>query len=209
MNIVMGAIALGDAFFLLIGDIAINKLGWGWKIFVIIISGLLLCSSLAFYFYLEEIPLEASQEDNLCEKIHEQIGQSREILSQPNKLLVILEFAIDSCLFYNMLTWYPYFFTLIGFPEYAPYLSIITPFCFFLAPLIIEPMFNCCQKQRQNIICILLLLNIGVFVWLMILGMDISDSTDINLLFGLVIVQAMLYSDPYCRTCMIEMAIEG
>ena len=112
----MGTISLGDVAFLLLGDLIVNRLKWGWHIFVVVFCCFILTSSLAFYCYLEEITLEVSQDNSLCTKIQEQFHQTKQLLLKPNIFLVVLEVSLYSCLFYNMLTWYPYFFTVVGFP---------------------------------------------------------------------------------------------
>ena len=83
------------------------------------------------------------------------------------------------------------------------------PLCYFLAPILVEPLINLCKTKRKLITTLLLSLNVGVFGWLTILGRNISDSSNVSLLFGLVLTQSMLYSAPYARIALVEMTAEG
>ena len=67
MNLLTGALSLGEIFGLLLGDVIINKLQWGWHWFLGIFTLILFCSSLAFYLHLREMPLEVAQESSFCE----------------------------------------------------------------------------------------------------------------------------------------------
>ena len=144
MNVLTGAVSLGEIFGILLGDIVINKLEWGWHWFLGIFTLVLFCFSLAFYLGLREMPLEVAQENDLCAELQAQSAQATSIISQPNIFLVILEDALFSTLFYCMLTWYPYLFTVIGFPSYAPYFSIIPPLTYFCSPFFFEPLLSRC-----------------------------------------------------------------
>ena len=70
-------------------------------------------------------------------------------------------------------------------------------------------MISLCKTKRKLITTLLLSLNVGVFGWVTILGRNISDSSNVSLLFGLVLTQSMLYSAPYARIALVEMTTEG
>ena len=66
MNILTGAVSLGEVFCLLLGDVLINRLGWSWGTFVLIFAVILFSSTLSFYLGLEELPLETVEEGSFC-----------------------------------------------------------------------------------------------------------------------------------------------
>ena len=66
MNILTGAVSLGEVFCLLLGDFLINRLGWSWGTFVLIFAVILFSSTLSFYLGLEELPLERVEEGSFC-----------------------------------------------------------------------------------------------------------------------------------------------
>ena len=66
MNILTGAVSLGEVFCLLLGDALINRLEWSWHKFVVIFVVILLSSTLSFYLRLEELPLERVEGGSFC-----------------------------------------------------------------------------------------------------------------------------------------------
>ena len=144
MNILTGAVSMGEVFCLLLGDALINRLGWSWHTFVLVFSLILFCSTLAFDVGLEELPLETVEESTFCSNLSKQFSNIKEIVSKPNIFFVVLELSLNSNLFYNMVIWYPYFFTVIGFASYAAYLSIIPSLFYFLIPFVFEPLLSRC-----------------------------------------------------------------
>ena len=101
MTILNGTTTLGDAFGLLLGDIVISRLNWGWQCFILIFAAILFLSGLAFYLFLSEIPLDRPQQADCCTELQEQFQQLKSIFRQPNISLLVFEYAMHSCLFYN------------------------------------------------------------------------------------------------------------
>lgn len=211
MMTIFNAIAtFGDVFGLLIGNLIIYQTGLGWHWYIVIYSLITFTSGLAFYLVAEELPLERIPEhENLWEEIKQQFFHIVETLSKPNIFLIIIEIALCTCLFYNMLTWYPFFFTSIGLGEYSTYISMIPAICFSLAPFIIEPVLKLCERRSDQVLILLFVLNVGAFIWLMILSKHTSDHENVVQFFILIIVQGLVYFGPFARMGLNEVAIEG
>ena len=131
------------------------------------------------------------------------------MISKPKIFFVVLELSLNSTLFYNMIAWYPYFFTAIGFPSYAAYLSIVPSLFYFLVPFVFEPLVSRCENKANYIIIILHFLNLCIYGWLALLGHQISDPGNVSLLFVLIVAQGIIFAGPCVRSTLIEMAIES
>ena len=81
--------------------------------------------------------------------------------------------------------------------------------CFCLAPIVLEPLLNFCKSTTNQIIVLLLSLNAAIFLGLVIFRFQISEPHNVIILFVLTIIQGMLYSGPFCRVGLNEMAVEG
>ena len=208
MTFLNGTTALGDILGLLLGDLIINWVNWGWHAFIIFFSSILFLSGLAFYLFLAEIPLERPQQNNCCTELKEQFHQLKIIFRQPNISLLVFEYSMHSCLFYNQLTWYPYFFTVTGLSQWAQLLAIIPSLCCFTTPLYLEPALGYFSKVNQIIIT-MLSVNVASFILLIALGHQIEQVSNLPFLALILFVGASSFCGPFARAALLEMTIEG
>ena len=72
MTIFNGTMTLGDVFGLLLGELIINQLEWGWQKFVALFALILYMSGAAFYLCLREMPLRRPSQNSLGIELGEQ-----------------------------------------------------------------------------------------------------------------------------------------
>ena len=80
----------------------------------------------------------------------------REVLCSKERALVILEMTFICGFQYNSLLWFPYYFGLIGYRDYAIYLTIIEPLFLFAGTLLFERLMGHCVSANHWVISILL-----------------------------------------------------
>ena len=127
------------------------------------------------------------------------MNQLKEIIQKPSISLFILEYSLYACLINFEVTWYPYFFTVMGLAAHAQKLSSIPSLAYLVAPLILEPLYAKYPSRTNPSIIFMLILNVGTFIWLIVLSNHIADPALLPLLFFLVALESFLFADTYGR----------
>lgn len=76
--------------------------------------------------YVDEYPIEYEAADSLTESVKSKLANMKLIFYHPKRAIAVIENVLFIGLYYNMLIWFPYYFTEIGYASYATHLSVIT-----------------------------------------------------------------------------------
>ena len=102
------------------------------------------------------------------------------------KVMVLCEFTLIAALYYNILLWFPYYFTVAGYEEYAAYFSMLGSAPIFVGTLFMEHVLNLCPKQRHWFTMVLLVVTAGVQFWILEVGKQGQSTETIVLLVVLI-----------------------
>ena len=105
---------LGDTFAVLFGHLLINKLGWDWSSYLFACSGFLFTLAFLSEILLEEVPNSLPEYETLSHQIKENYRQVKKIISEKKNLLLTIDFTLQEGLYYNILMWYPYYFSVVS-----------------------------------------------------------------------------------------------
>ena len=88
-----------------------------WAVYVLVLTAFLLFSLGLLYRNVDECPLqeEEAQFPTVREYVEDKFRNMREIVCDPKKVMVLCEFTLIAALYYNILLWFPYYFTVSGY----------------------------------------------------------------------------------------------
>ena len=105
---------LGDALAVLLGEFVLNKLGWDWSLYLLLCCGFLLILAFLSELLLEEVPNNLPEHGTFLDQISENINQVKVLLAEKKNILLTIDFTLQEGLYYNILMWYPYYFTVVS-----------------------------------------------------------------------------------------------
>ena len=206
LNLFFAIASLGDFFSLYIGELVMNVLGLDWTLFVVCFS-LLLCMSIVLVErYMNEYPIEYEPADSLIQSVSGKLGNMKLIFCHYKRLLVVLENMLLIGFYYNILLWYPYYFTEIGYASYTIHLSVITPLLCFFGCLAFESLIKLCSNYSHWFISALLMVStFSQFQMIWLVGEPNSSST-VSSFFWWIFVYSLCLSGPLNTVYMTEMS---
>ena len=144
LNLFYALASLGDVFSLYIAELIMDVLGLDWAAFIICFSLLLAASALLANKYVEDYPIEYEPTRSLTEFVRDKCENMKLVLHHSRRAAAVLENVLLIGFYYNVLTWYPYYFADIGYGPYATNLSVITPLLVFCGCLAFESLTKFC-----------------------------------------------------------------
>lgn len=120
---------VGDFFSLMIAKIVMEWVGWDWSIFILIYAGMLFVAGLLVFIFIDECPIQDEEQtfDSVSDFLADKVRNFKSVICHRERGIAVVEEVIFSGLLYNGLLWFPYYFVLTGYKEYALYLTMIQP----------------------------------------------------------------------------------
>lgn len=117
MNLLNGTTWLGDSLGLLLGFLLLDVEKVDWAVYVLVFAAFLLLSLALFSRNVEEYPVEDEEAEfaTAWEYVQDKFRNIRSILCDPEKAVAICEFTLISAFYYNIMLWFPYYFTVTGY----------------------------------------------------------------------------------------------
>ena len=162
MNLVCAITFLGDCFSLYIAELMINVLGLDWTIFIVTFSFLLFTSIMLVHRVVEEYPVQSQPTSSFSEFLADKVENMKLILHHSKRAVAVVENVLVVGLYYNMLLWFPYYFTSIGYASHATNLSVISSFMMFFGCLVFESVARLCPNYCHWVISALLIGAAGI-----------------------------------------------
>ena len=131
------------------GELVMNELKFDWTVFVVSFSLLLGISILLVQKYVKEYPIEYEATASLSEFARDKLENVQLILHHSKRAAVVVQNFFIIGFYYNILLWYPYYFTFIGYGAYATHLSVITPLLAFAGCLAFESLIKLCPRYSH------------------------------------------------------------
>ena len=156
VNFWIGLSGLGDALAVLFGQLVLNKLGWDWSLYLLFCCGFLFILSFLSELLLEEVPNNLPQHGTFIDQMHKNIIQVKDLLAVKKNILLTIDFTLQEGLYYNILMWYPYYFTVVSLNQYGAYITILFPFCYLIGQFLFESLIGYCSSYTNQIMIILL-----------------------------------------------------
>ena len=125
---IWGSILLmGDPLVIFLYNFTTSTLHWSWEAYVAIVCSVTWVASIFWELMIEEIPpIQHTEEDkSLGEEVVHMASEVKRILSQWRYVFLVADYGMSSVLYYNVLLWFPYYFTMLSFPEEAATISIL------------------------------------------------------------------------------------
>lgn len=129
------------------------------------------------------------------------------ILQNPKKLLAILEIVAIALCYYNILLWFPYYFSFIGFQDYASYLSIICPISIFFGGIFFESLMKLCARFDKHVTTFLILIFIFTNYCIILIHRNETEGNrnqTVFLYFMSIVLGTLALSGPYNRLFIKE-----
>ena len=92
-----------------------NMLGFKWTVFIVFFSFLLSFSMLLVHQYIDEYPVEFETVNSHEDFVRDKLGNMKLIFCHPKRLMGVIEATLIILLYYNILLWFPYYFTSFGY----------------------------------------------------------------------------------------------
>ena len=73
-----------------------------------------------------------------------------------------MEHAFVNAYYYNMLLWFPFYFTFIHYGQYASYLSIIAPICLVIGSIFFQNLAKLCPTFTHWVGSLFYLIAVGI-----------------------------------------------
>ena len=99
---------------MLLGHFILNKLGWDWSFYLLLCCGFLFILSFLSEVLLEEVPNSLPEYGTFLDQIKENIDQVKILLAEKKNVLLTIDFTLQEGLYYNILMWYPYYFSVVS-----------------------------------------------------------------------------------------------
>ena len=118
------------------------------------------------------------------------------ILCHPKRAVAVVENVLFVGLYYNILLWFPYYFTRIGYASHATNFSVISAFLMFFGCLVFESLIKFCPSYCHWVISALLV-GATVFQFQMIFLADEPSSAEgVQTFFLLILAESLCLSGP-------------
>lgn len=154
--------------------------------------------------YVDEYPIEYEAADSLTESVKSKLANMKLIFYHPKRAIAVIENVLFIGLYYNMLIWFPYYFTEIDYASYATHLSVITPFLTFFGCLGFESLIKVCQSYSHWFISALLLVSTFCQFQLTWLAEEPNTPSTIKSFLLLIFVSSLCLSGPLNTIFMTE-----
>ena len=184
----------------------INVLGFHWTTFIVFFSFLLSLSTLLVHKYVNEYPIEFEPTNSFQEFISDKLGNMEVILCHPKRAVAVVEATLLVCLYYNILLWFPYYFTSLGYASYATYLSVIATLLVFFGCLGFESLIKFCPNYSHWFISTLLLITALCQFKMIELADEPNSSSTISYFFLLIFISSLCFSGPINAVFMTELS---
>ena len=133
----------------------------------------------------------------------------KRILRKPNQALVLTEALLFNVIFYTYLLWFPYFFSVLGYENYANNIVLTVPLVAISCPIIFEILIKPFERHSNRILGFSLGLSTIAALGLVIVGYQPQTEEIVVYYFVLVILQGVFYEPPFCRVIMSELSLEA
>ena len=197
---------LGDFSGLYLAELVINMLGFHWATFIVFFSFLLAISVFLVHRYVDEYPIDFEPTNSLKEFVNDKLGNLRLIFCHSKRALAVVEATLLICFYFNILLWFPYYFTSLGYASYATNLSVIAPLLVFFGCLGFESLIKFCPNYSHWFISSLLLASTVCQFQMIDLADEPDASSAINHFFLLIFVSSLCFSGPINAVFMTELS---
>ena len=195
---------MGDVVSILLGELVMNIIGWDWSVFILIFIFLLFLSGLSLHLFVEECPMERDHRNlTTCQKLHEQLNNLQQNFIHLNRFGAILEHAFLTTYYYNLLLWFPFYFTFIHHGQYASYLSIISPICLVIGNAFFQNLIKLCPSFTHWVSCLFYLM-VVVIHWVLLEINKADEAGSISLYFILIVAASFIVGGPYSEITLNE-----
>ena len=106
--------------------------------------------------------------------------------------------VIIGAYYYNLLLWFPFYFTFIHYGQYASYLSLIVPICLAVGSISFQNLIGLCPSFTHWVSSLLYLL--AAIAHRALLEVNKADGqTAVGLYFMLVVTGSFIVEGPYAE----------
>lgn len=129
-----------------------HTLNLNWAIFLLISCSFLFAVAFLLFFYVAETPAEHPESSSFCEALKEKVEKVKEIFSESARGWLIVEVILTEGMFYNVLLWYPFYFSLISYEQYAFAISVIFSINIVAGTFAFEALLDKCPSSSNRLI---------------------------------------------------------
>ena len=86
---------------------------------------ILLICVLLYYAVLDEVETDPPSSDSSYETFIKILKKIKGVILKPRNFFLIAEYTLATSFYYSVLMWYPYYFSLIGFPNSSSTIAMI------------------------------------------------------------------------------------
>ena len=114
-----------------------------------------------------------------------------------------MEYSLLNAYYYNLLLWFPFYFTFIHYDQYATYLSILSPICSVIGSYFYQHLIGLCPTFTHWITTLFCLL--ATIIHFILTEVNRADeSGSVGLYFILITVVSLIIAGPLTEIGMYE-----
>ena len=106
--------------------------------------------------------------------------------------------VIIGAYYYNLLLWFPFYFTFIHYGQYASYLSLIVPICLAVGSISFQNLIGLCPSFTHWVSSLLYLLAV-IIHWALLEVNKADGHTAVGLYFILVVAGSFIIGGPFAE----------